>query len=394
MFFSNLLGEIDTARNSEYAVEPWDTNPVPPSARVRRVVFVIHSIRDEGHWTQKIGSWARREFVAQGFGSRDEIAVITSGYGYFSMLQFLRYGERVRKVQWLVEEYFEAKRRYPQARFSFIGHSHGTYLAAHALERYPEIKFERLAFAGSVVSTKLKWPEIYKRGQCEFVANYAATADWVVGIFPRVADLLPLRWLLGPSLGGAGVELFPASEFLRNVCYRNGQHAAAIEEENWPYLAQFAVGVGSGLPENESEDSKTHYSEKPSVLFRAPWGTLTCLGGWAVLLGVLVVYFPFLAWTNPVAFWLVSLLPIGIALPLVALTEEQGRGVSFAERKTARRRARWILVTTTFLILGWLLVATPLLVILGRWGGPSPEFLRTISVVVYAAFVNLALTKV
>ena len=45
------------------------------------------------------------------------------------MLSFLRPGVRQEKVEWLMDRYTEAKAMYPKAKFHFVGHSHGTYLA-------------------------------------------------------------------------------------------------------------------------------------------------------------------------------------------------------------------------------------------------------------------------
>lgn len=77
-----------------HPILPWDEEPIPPDPQVKRVVFVIHGIRDEGHWTQKIANRARAVFSAEGEGTREQIAVVTSSYGYFSMLQFLLPWER------------------------------------------------------------------------------------------------------------------------------------------------------------------------------------------------------------------------------------------------------------------------------------------------------------
>ena len=46
------------ARALPHYVEPWDPDPARPDESVKRVVFVIHGIRDEGHWTQKIAARA------------------------------------------------------------------------------------------------------------------------------------------------------------------------------------------------------------------------------------------------------------------------------------------------------------------------------------------------
>ncbi len=93
------LAPRETAAQSDFSVIPWDTDPAPPEPDVKRVVFVIHGIRDEGHWTQKIASRARRAYKAAGAESRKQIAVVTSSYGFFSLIQFLLLGTRRAKIQ-------------------------------------------------------------------------------------------------------------------------------------------------------------------------------------------------------------------------------------------------------------------------------------------------------
>ena len=119
-----------------------------PEPDVTDVVFVVHGIRDEGYWTEKI---ARRvlqlsDSLKNATPSR-KIAIVTAGYGYFPMLSFLRPGARQEKVEWLMDQYTRAKARYPNAAFSFVGHSNGTYLLAKALHEYPAVKFKNVLFA-------------------------------------------------------------------------------------------------------------------------------------------------------------------------------------------------------------------------------------------------------
>jgi pimeloyl-ACP methyl ester carboxylesterase len=390
--FVKALRAIDLARLSEVAVEPWDTDPIPPDPNVRRVVFVIHGIRDEGHWTQKIAARAKQEFAARPGHDRSQIEVVTSSYGYFSMLQFLRYKQRRSKVSWLVEEYVEAKRRFPSAEFSFIGHSNGTYLAAHALERFPEITFERLVFAGSVVSTQFDWQGLGERAK--YVLNYAATTDWVVGIFPRIADLLPLRWLLGPSLGGAGIESFPDSKQVKTLRYRKGQHSAAIKESNWPNLARFAVADPAELKSLEEHPADPdQYLEERARLFGPIWGRLTCVVVWVAALALLVVGLPWLAWSKPAYLWLAPLPLLAGSVLAIALAEELGGRVGLRARKKLRRVLTYGFGGAVLLSWLWLISVSPVQDLLCQWNQPR-EAVRALSFLCYFFFLHRALTRV
>ena len=311
------LGDFEKAKAHQDSITPWDSDPAPVQENVRRVVFVIHGIRDEGHWTQKIASRSRRVYAEQPGCERRDIAVITRRYGFFSMLDFLRYRKRRAKTKWLVEQYCEARRRYPNAKFSYLGHSHGTYLVAHALEVYPDVHFDRIAFAGSVVSAAFDWSK-YIPNRVGYLLNCTSQSDWVVGIFPRVADYLPWsRWLLGPSLGGAGVEKFRVeSARIQNIGYRKGAHSSAIEESNWNNLARFCVENEEtlGFPMEVSKADKSRYEEQVLYPFRRGVGVVTSLVGWVCVLGLLGGFFPWLAYTYPVPFYSI---PIKLLLCLV-----------------------------------------------------------------------------
>lgn len=202
-------------------------------AHVTDVIFVVHGIRDVGYWTQKIA----RKVEALGNAPPKIYASQTSSYGYFAMIPFLLPSRRRDKVQWLMDQYVEAKALYPDARFSYMGHSNGTYLLAKALRDYRACRFERIVFAGSVVRTDYDWQTLFRRRQAEAVLNYVAAADWVVAFFPGALELLNLQ-----DLGSAGHNGFKQDAPGIFQCkYLRGQHGAALSEANWDDIANFIV---------------------------------------------------------------------------------------------------------------------------------------------------------
>jgi pimeloyl-ACP methyl ester carboxylesterase len=215
-------------------VSPSDL-PLPARRQeVTDVIFVIHGIRDLGYWTHKIA----RRVLALGKTANRVFESETSSYGYFPMLSFLLPGRRRAKVEWLMDQYAEAKALYPNAKFSYVGHSNGTYLVAKALHDYPCCRFHRLVFAGSVVNTGYDWLPLLQSGRVEAVMNYVATSDWVVAILPKAVQMLGL-----PDLGSAGHDGFSSANGgkLYNIRYVRGSHSAALAEENWDAIAQFVV---------------------------------------------------------------------------------------------------------------------------------------------------------
>ena len=110
-----------------------------------------------------------------------------------------------------MDQYAEALAKYPNAkgRFHYIGHSNGTYLVARALKEYPCCRFKHIAFAGSVVHKKYDWTH-FMSSQVEAVANYVATTDWVVALFPKALQIMRLQ-----DLGSAGFDGFYDSQVLQ-----------------------------------------------------------------------------------------------------------------------------------------------------------------------------------
>lgn len=242
----------------EYEVQPEDTAFPPGREDVTDVVFVIHGIRDLGYWTHKI---ARR---AKALAKKTPLVVETetSGYGYFPMLSFLLPSRRRAKVDWLMDQYAEDMALYPNADFSFVGHSNGTYLLAKALREYPCCHFKHVVFAGSIVRTDYNWSEFLQSGRVKAVLNYVATRDWVVALFPKALQILGLQDL--GSAGHDGFEADSSSSSPYQIKYVVGGHSAALNEDNWDAVARFVL---HGLP--EKPPPHIFVAQQPEVLVLA-----------------------------------------------------------------------------------------------------------------------------
>jgi hypothetical protein len=218
-------------------VDDFDATTLPKANReVTHVVFVIHGIRDRGFWTRRIARKIRS------MAGASKCRSITSTYGFFPMGPFLLPWVRRNKVEWLLDQYVTAKSLYPDARFSYVGHSNGTYLFAKALEICPAIQFEGGAvFAGSMVRRNFEWAR-YLPHRVARVVNYVATADWVVAIFPHGLERMRLQ-----DIGGAG-HLGFLDPHVTNVYYAKGKHSAALAPDKWEEMANFVLN--GSLPTN------------------------------------------------------------------------------------------------------------------------------------------------
>jgi len=267
---------------SEYLA---DTLPEEPDPKVKHVVFIVHGIRDDGYWTRKIAQRIREHAAdaAKRFGkneAEEEWRCVTSSYGYFAMLPFLLPWVRTQKVEWLMDLYVGVKSRFPCAKFSYVGHSNGTYLIARALQDYPAARFHHVLFAGSVVRRNYEWDKLLAIKRVDKVVNMVATRDWVVALFPQ--GLEPLRRFF--DLGGAGFGGFdqarraPKDLNLNEVRYVIGSHSAGLVETQWPRIADFIVnGTDPAPPDPDYSDKQSRFMRCVSKVSTAIFAVLVVL---------------------------------------------------------------------------------------------------------------------
>jgi hypothetical protein len=218
-------------------LDSYEQRRIVQNVKVTDVVFVIHGIRDAGYWTRKLASRVQRLGKQKGRFFETE----TSSYGYFPMLSFLLYPTRRKKVEWLMDQYTENLALYPNANFSFVGHSNGTYLLARALEDYPACRFKNVVFAGSVVRSNYDWNNMIDKGRVGSITNLVASADWVVAIFPKAFQAVGWQ-----DLGSAGHDGFSVINTGIQVEYLQGSHGVGVKEGLWDTIASYIVDGNDG----------------------------------------------------------------------------------------------------------------------------------------------------
>ena len=215
-------------RSIDYLKTSYPTNAklISRDPKIKHVVFIKHGIRDMADWSTPL-RWELEQ-------SSDEVHVIIEKFPYFSMLSFLLLWDRQSEVRRFVDEYATALAKFPNAqKFSFIGHSFGTYIVASAMERYQSVLFHRLYFAGSVVRRDYNWNKMRRNERYDAIRNDRAASDWVVAIFPRFFEQLrnisSLDNLAFLDVGSAGFNGFINDEASKyDFKYLNGGHAAAL----------------------------------------------------------------------------------------------------------------------------------------------------------------------
>ena len=280
VFRHALCDSAERLAESQYTVtrdQMNDSLPDAPEWGVTDVVFVIHGIRDKGFWTQKVARAIKQEAT-----STRDFRSVTKSYGYFAMAPFVLWWIRKQKAEWLMDQYTEARARYPRAEFSYVGHSNGTYLVARALRDYPAANFKRVVLAGSVVRRDYKWRKLVAEQRVGEVLNYVATGDWVVAIFPKGMQPMPIF-----DLGSAGHDGFKEASPtgpVHQVSYIVGSHGAGHAERHWGDIAKFIVS--GRVP---TRDARTQ-STKIRWLGRCSTGLLVVLVTIVLGLGFLIAW--------------------------------------------------------------------------------------------------------
>jgi hypothetical protein len=103
------------------------------------------------------------------------------------MLPFLLYWDRQQHVRWFMDQYTQARAKYPNLEIvDFVGHSNGTYVLASALQQYSVLNVRNACFAGSMVPVHYDWVRRISENQVTGkIENICADFDWVVAIFPQ-----------------------------------------------------------------------------------------------------------------------------------------------------------------------------------------------------------------
>ncbi len=247
----------------------------------KHIVFVLHGIRDYGGWTGDIREELER--VATNLGLPLP-KVVTAKYDFFPMGRFLLFPARQKNVRWFMDEYTEQIATYPNpnSKVSFVGHSNGTYILASALRKYTTMRMHRVSLAGSVVFREYPWDQIIlEEGRVEKLRNDLASADWVVGLFPKLFD--QMNW---SDIGSGGFDGFndnAGNEFEGR--YYKGGHSAAIAPENQESIATFI------LTGQIKRDPKLLTDSQPVALQTLSKASALV---WLVLTGLLLLPFFFL----------------------------------------------------------------------------------------------------
>jgi hypothetical protein len=217
--------------------EAPDAQPVPNvEGEVRskeHVVILVHGIRDYAYWQSAV----RKSLEDAKF------KVELTNYMRLDLFRFILPGEYFRRLIfdkiWTQIEF--ARKRHPDAVFSIIAHSFGTYVIAELLREKFMMQAERVIFCGSVVRYDFPFEQIDSRFKGQII-NEIGTADpW-----PALAESVTTGY------GSAGTYGFrrPGVRDRWHNGYRHGDFLTEIFcQKFWiPYLLNGTIVPGDINP--------------------------------------------------------------------------------------------------------------------------------------------------
>lgn len=190
----------------------------------RKIVISLHGIRTRGVWQKDLSPLV----TEQGW------IYYPLDFGWFSVLFFIPWFIRSRKIEWFRQRYNEVRNRYPDVVPSIIAHSFGTWILCKAIAKYEHLKFDKIILCGSVVPSDFDWETIYKRNQLTSVRNDGGKKD----VWARFSKLF--AW----GTGNAGYAGFDQKKpYICDKIYDFYDHGSAFGFDHYlgewiPFIAE------------------------------------------------------------------------------------------------------------------------------------------------------------
>ena len=144
-----------------------------------KVLFPLHGIRTHGKWIDQLNTVAQSEQNLNRWHCRFD----RWRFGKYYLFQFVLPWSRDKKVRWFRDTYTDemgdkslkvSEGEYP----SVVAHSFGTYILGYALQKYENIKFEKVILCGSILPIDFPWDVIINRGQVQEIRNEYGVKDF------------------------------------------------------------------------------------------------------------------------------------------------------------------------------------------------------------------------
>jgi hypothetical protein len=160
----------------------------PPSRdrieKRNRIVMTVHGIRTRGAWQKKF-STALDEYPLE---DGQNFICKALDNAALSLWSLILPSLRSREVNRFLEEYTRVREQYRELP-SVVAHSFGMYIVAKAMQKYPEVCFDRIIFCGSILPTDFPWSQLDERRFARMLHDYGLLDIWVKLVEWIVSDM-------------------------------------------------------------------------------------------------------------------------------------------------------------------------------------------------------------
>jgi hypothetical protein len=202
-------------------------------AQDAHVIILVHGIRDYALWQDRIRNVLKEHFTVE-----------STNYGRFDLLRFLVPLSHFRNkaIESVWDQIRDVKKQYPDAKFSFVAHSFGTYILAQILSREFDFSAHQVVFCGSVVKYNFPFEQIADRFTTPILNEVGAKDVW-----PAIAE--SLTW----GYGSAGTYGFRRPR-VRDRWHSGARHGYFLNpefcKEYWcPFFKEGVIVDGADDPE-------------------------------------------------------------------------------------------------------------------------------------------------
>jgi hypothetical protein len=133
------------------------------------VIILIHGIRDYALWQNEVRSALENDFLVE-----------NTNFGRFDLVRFLipipYFRNKAIKSVW--DQIRDIRRLHPDAKFSYIAHSFGTYVLANIMKREFDFVGHKVIFCGSVLKYNFPFEQISDRFRSPLLNEVGARDIW------------------------------------------------------------------------------------------------------------------------------------------------------------------------------------------------------------------------
>jgi pimeloyl-ACP methyl ester carboxylesterase len=180
-------------------------------------------------------------------------------FGHFDLFRFAWNRSRQRKINEFYDFYGTLAREQGtgidlanyRSRPSIIAHSFGSYIAGYAMQKFPDIRFDKVILCGSILPADFDWATLFHRDQVNFVLNDYGLRDFWASIVGRfISDAGP-----SGSEGFSSVSTVVSQERFEYHEHSDYFHRPHIENHWLPALRQepssLQVRHGRNISDNQ-----------------------------------------------------------------------------------------------------------------------------------------------